>query len=280
MKFFNSKKVLYVTVVSVILLTLTTISVINGNSNPLSSLSNNSIGWVTRVLSEPAKIVDNVTKSFNGLLHAYEENQVLKPQMNTLFALQAQNEQLRLENEQLRQQLNIKATLSDYETIPATVISRSPDSWIDQLTINVGKNDGVQENMIIVSNGSVAGKVVSVTDNSAKVIILSNTSIDAISLSAMIQNNTSTIYGVVSKYDATTKTLKMSNLDLSADVQIGQQVTTSGLSGNAPKGLLIGTVESVTVDASGLFKEATIRPSQDYLTIQHVFVIKRMIAGE
>lgn len=280
MKLVNTKKLLYFTVITVLLLTLTTISVINGNSNPLSSLSNNSIGWVTRMLSQPANFVDNVASSFNGLLNAYEENQVLKPQMNALFALQAQNEQLRLENEQLRQQLNVKATLADYETIPATVISRSPDSWIDQLTINVGKLDGIEENMIIVSNGSVAGKVVSVTDNSAKVIILSNTSIDAISLSAMIQHHTNTIYGVVSKYDATTKTLKMSNIDLNADVQVGQQVTTSGLSGQAPKGLIIGTVESVVVDTSGLFKEATIRPTQDYLTIQYVFVIKRSIAGE
>lgn len=280
MKFFNAKRLFIITVTGVFLVFLTTISVINGSQNPISSASNNGIGWITRIISQPATLFENVASSISGLLNAYQENQVLKPQMSALFALQAQNEQLRLENEQLRQQLNVKATLADYEVIPATVISRSPDSWIDQLTINVGSNDGVKENMIVVSNGAVAGKVVSVAPNSAKVIILSNTSIEAISLSAMIQDNANTIYGVVSQYDANQKMLKLSNIDIKSNVQAGQHVITSGLSGQAPKGLLIGTVESVSLDSSGLFKEATVRPAQDYLTIQYIFVIKRTIAGE
>lgn len=277
MKFFNTKKMLIVVVTAVFLMILTTISVINGNQNPLSSMSNNGIGWITRMLSAPANLIENIGSSVSGLLNTYQENQVLKPQMNTLFALQAENEQLRLENEQLRQQIGLKSTLTGYDIIPATVISRSPDSWIDQVTINVGKQDGVSENMLILSNGAVVGKVVSVADNNAKVIILSNTSVESISLSALIQEQSNMIYGVVSKYDTTTKTLKMSNIDMSANVQPNQQVITSGLSGQAPKGLLIGTVESVQVDATGLFKEAIIRPSQDYLNIQYVFVVKRKI---
>lgn len=277
MKFLNTKKMLIIVVTTVFLMILTTISLINGNQNPLSAMSNNGIGWITRMLSTPANFVENVGSSLSGLLSTYQENQLLKPQMNTLFALQAENEQLRLENEQLRKQIGIKATLTEYDMIPATVISRSPDSWIDQVTINVGKQDGVEENMLILSNGAVVGKVVSVADNNAKVIILSNTSVESISLSALIQEQSNMIYGVVSKYDATTKTLKMSNIDMSANVQPNQQVITSGLSGQAPKGLLIGTVESVQVDATGLFKEAIIRPSQDYLNIQYVFVVKRKI---
>lgn len=277
MKFLNTKKILIVVVTAVFLMILTTISLINGNQNPLSAMSNNGIGWVSRMLSTPANIIENVSSSVIGLLNTYQENQVLKPQMNTLFALQAENEQLRLENEQLRQQIGLKATLTEYDMIPATVISRSPDSWIDQVTINVGKKDGVEENMIILSSGSVVGKVISVTNNSAKVIILSNTSVESISLSAMIQEQANMIYGVVSKYDTISKTLKMSNIDMSANIQPNQQVITSGLSGQVPRGLLIGTVESVHVDATGLFKEAVVRPSQDYLNIQYVFVIKRKI---
>lgn len=280
MNFFNTKKMLIVVVTAVFLMMLATISIINGNKNTLSSISNNGTSWITRMLSAPVNLIKNVSSSVSGLLNTYQENQVLKPQMNTLFALQAENEKLRLENEQLRQQVGLKATLTEYDIIPATVISRSPDFWLDQLTINVGKQDGVSENMLILSNGSVVGKVVSVGDSNAKVTILSNTSIEAISLSALIQEQSNMIYGVVSKYDTTTKTLKMSNIDMSANVQINQQVITSGLSGQAPKGLLIGTVESVQVDATGLFKEAIIRPTQDYLNIQYVFVVKRKIESE
>lgn len=277
MKFFNTKKMLIIVVTAVFLMVLATISIINGNQNSLSSISNNGLGWITRMLSAPVNLIENVSSSVSGLLNTYQENQVLKPQMNTLFALQAENEKLRLENEQLRQQVGLKATLTEYDILPATVISRSPDFWLDQLTINVGRQDGVSENMLILSNGAVVGKIVSVGDNNAKVTILSNTSVEAISLSAFIQEQSNMIYGVVSKYDTTTKTLKMSNIDMSANVQINQQVMTSGLSGQAPKGLLIGTVESVHVDATGLFKEAVIRPTQDYLNIQYVFVVKRKI---
>ena len=49
---------------------------------------------------------------------------------------------------------------------------------------------------------------------------------------------------------------------------------TSGSGGIIPSGLIIGTVESVTLDASGLTSYAVIKPQAELASLTQVFIIK------
>jgi rod shape-determining protein MreC len=51
-------------------------------------------------------------------------------------------------------------------------------------------------------------------------------------------------------------------------------VLSSGLGGTYPKGLLIGHVEQVSLDDSGLFQRALIRPAADLGRLPYCFVVR------
>ena len=55
----------------------------------------------------------------------------------------------------------------------------------------------------------------------------------------------------------------------------GQKVTSSGLGGIFPKGILIGEVTEVTTDDFGLTKLAYVKPAADFSILDHVIIAKR-----
>ena len=68
--------------------------------------------------------------------------------------------------------------------------------------------------------------------------------------------------------------LKLSYLPENSEFMAGDQVLTSGLSGAYPSGLVVGHVEEVLTDASGMTRYAVIVPETDLNALQQVFVIK------
>jgi rod shape-determining protein MreC len=57
------------------------------------------------------------------------------------------------------------------------------------------------------------------------------------------------------------------------EVMVGDVVVTSGLSGNLPKGLMMGEVRKVDKKGHGVFQYAELVPSVDLTKLEEVFVI-------
>jgi rod shape-determining protein MreC len=57
------------------------------------------------------------------------------------------------------------------------------------------------------------------------------------------------------------------------DVQVGDQVVSSGFDGVYPKGLLVGTVTAVSFHGSDFFKEIQITPAVDFDKLEEIMVI-------
>ena len=62
-------------------------------------------------------------------------------------------DRLKEENEQLRQLLDMKSKLNATKLIAADVIMRTPATWKQELTVNVGSQQGVTTSMLVVSGG-------------------------------------------------------------------------------------------------------------------------------
>jgi rod shape-determining protein MreC len=58
-----------------------------------------------------------------------------------------------------------------------------------------------------------------------------------------------------------------------ADIKAGDRVISSGLGGVFPKGLLIGTVTSVTPPAVGISPYVEVQPAVNFDTLDEVMVI-------
>ena len=176
------------------------------------------------------------------------------------------------ENKKLRDLLELQETYSaGWVTVAAEVTGREADNWYEKLTINKGSKDGISEDMAVVDQNGLLGKIVNVTDSTSEVLLIIDS---AGSLGGMMQK--SSIQGVLQGIGGGKGLINMTKLPYNADVQLNDVVVTSGVGGVFPAGLLVGTVVKVKTSADGLSKEAVIEPYADFNDIQFVLVVHPM----
>lgn len=231
------------------------------------------VGVVQNITTGVANGISGFFESLDDIRNTYEENQHLKEELEDQAKLEAEIYELEQQVEELEKQLEIESSLSEYETIDATVIQRSSDMWMETLVINVGSSHGVEEDMAVVTSDGLIGKVESTTGKTSTVKLLT-TEDPTFRVSAEIQD-TQPINGYVQGYDPETGCLLLKDIPISQAVTIGSTVVTSGLGGVFPKGLPIGEVQEVIVDDYGLTQTALVKPYADFNDIDYVKVIDR-----
>ena len=82
------------------------------------------------------------------------------------------NVHLEEEIEQLRDALDLNQTLTGYDVVNATVITRNKGYWYQTLTIDKGKNDGLKENMVAITKNGLIGKIEKVTNFSSEIKLI------------------------------------------------------------------------------------------------------------
>lgn len=277
--FFNKK--LVITMVSLIitfLLIAFSIFVRNDRSTPsfIQNIGNSAAGIVDKVVNAPVEGISRVTGSVSNLTDTYQENAQLKKKLDSMNALQVENETLKQENKQLKQQLSLNKSLTSYDDISAYVISRSPSTWQNQIVISKGSNAGITKGSAVVSDKGLIGRVMEVNKNNSKVELVT-TQDDAADRFAvqLIDNNGQTVNGLITGYDTDTNLLVMGQITSKENVKKGTQVITSGLGGTTPKGLFVGTVEKVVNQQAGLPTKIYIKPAADMTNLNVVTVAKR-----
>ena len=204
-----------------------------------------------------------------------KENAQLKNEVAELQNQLRDYESTVQENQRLKELLNVKDTVGDYDIVTAQVIGKNPGEWFQEFTINVGKNDGVSADMIVLTGDGLLGRVVSVSDTYAKVMSF----LDTDSGVAAILERTRD-YGIVKAATGSeqgTDTLELFYLPQEADVLPGDKVVTSGVGGVFPKGLLIGQVTEVGTD-TGAERQVLVKSAVDFRHVEEVVVVKHIFS--
>ena len=272
---FSNKKLIGWVLGGIVTLLLITFSLTVG-SNIVSQGVNDVTNILGRMLAYPANSVNDFMESISNLTNTYQENQTLKQKVETIYELEVQLNDLKKDNEKMKEALKLQDTLNDYSLINATVIARNPDTWRDIVTINKGANDGLTPQMSVMSDNGLVGKVLDVNPTSARVALLSNNDNTLVRVAAMIQGEKESIYGTLTGFDHEKNILIMSQIQATQEIKVGDKVVTSGLGGVSPSSLYIGTVEEVAMDRFGLYKEVRIKPAADTNDVRYVTVVKRI----
>ncbi|MFB9770182.1 rod shape-determining protein MreC [Lactiplantibacillus modestisalitolerans] len=267
-KFFSNRKLVIAIVVLIISIGLMSVSVAirNKRATPplIQQFGNDVAGAASRVVAWPVNGLQSATNSVSDLLNTYEENQKLKKQVDQLAQAKVNAQTASAENKQLRKQLKLNESLSDYTAVTANVLTRTPSSWMNQLVISKGATAGIKKNMPVMSQTGLIGRIVEVNQTSSKVELISSTSSSANKFAIEITNKAGkTVNGIVSGYDKSSGTLEMGSVTSNVKLKKGDKVVTSGLGGITPKGLYVGTVASVKQDDYGLASEVEIKPAAD-----------------
>ncbi len=279
-KFLQNKKLLSVCIVVIALFTVIggSVSLRNKRNTPLviQSLGDDIVAVGARVVDFPIGIISGGFNNVNELLNTQNENNYLKSRVSELEQTKARNSSLEAENKQLKSALKLKKTLTDFDQVNASVISRSPDSWTDILVINKGTTSGIRKNMAVMSGGGIIGRIVEADAASAKVELITTTDKSANRFAVEAQaTNGKKVHGIITVIGD--KTLAFTQAVDSKKLKQGTRIYTSGMGGNSPKGLLVGTVAATTHDSFGLSDLIKVNPAGELNDPTTVTVIKRAV---
>ena len=244
------------------------------NLNVVESIIKDSIVSVENVIFYPFRYTIDSFNEYKELKKVREENDLLKTSIDRIKSIETENIELRQELENMKKELNITYTLSDYEYLNSTVVSRDINYWYNTITINKGKNSGIKEEMPVINATGLIGKVVSCTNYTSVVKLITTSDTDN-KISVSIVSDGEKLNGLINGYDYKSKLLEVEGISNTKTVRVGDIVYTSGLGGVFPSGILIGTVESITTDSYDLSKIINVKPSADFEDLNYVSVLKR-----
>ncbi len=206
---------------------------------------------------------------YNQLL---AENEALKQQLAEQEEALRQSEEDRAQNERLRELLGLRRKRKDFVWESVNVISQSTSNWTASLTLDHGADYGIAvDNCVITSEGYLVGIVSEVGSNWCTVLSVTDTDTE---IGAQVfrtgeigvaEGN----FGLMSQGK-----LRMNYISQESDVMNGDLIVTTGLGGYYPSDLVIGSVEEVLPDDSGLVQYAVVVPKADFENLSEVFVIK------
>lgn len=182
------------------------------------------------------------------------------------------NESLEKEIEELKAQLKLNSTLTEYTPINATILSRNKSYWFNTITIDKGKKDGIKKDMAVITSAGLIGKISKVSSNSSEVKLITSDDVNY-KVSVSIKTDKEETYGILNGYDTDNDLIKISGIDRSTEVKKGDIVSTSGLGGVFPGGIYVGVVEKIENDKYDLSKTIYIKTEQDFDAIHYVTIL-------
>lgn len=237
---------------------------VNGTSNALSLVDN--------VLSKPFHLLTDVKSDLEHLVNTYHENEELKATLSEIDSVSNEVSDLKEENAQLREMLDMKNSINSDVKLSADVIARTPASWSNELTVNVGSENKVASTMLVVANGGLIGSVDQVNEHSSRISLLTNKKNNE-NISVRIQSGSKTIYGIIVGYDEKKSAFIVSQLNTSDEIKEDSKVVTSGLGSYPVANISVGKVSSVASSSDYLTKEVYIKPSADFSDIRVVTLV-------
>lgn len=205
------------------------------------------------------------------------------------FNLEKTNRKLEWENAQLREKLKLSNYKIDRELIQiedtnyhqqylymsATVINNTYDKRNNYMTIDIGKNHGIQKGWGVISSKGVVGIVHLVGESYSivKTILSKNINVD-------VSMRDGGAFGLLKWDGINPKICQISGISNDISIKKFTKVITRGGSGIYPKGIPVGVItKRKSIEGKPLW-DLQVRIAEDFRTIQHVYVIKNVMLDE
>lgn len=257
----NSVRIFLSTVFIVIVLSVFTGSI---ESNFLSSTVNS----VTYPLSKvTAAATSEKDMSYEELKAEYEKLQEENAQLRTQLVNYYDT---LTENTRLWKFYDLKKAHPEYSMVPSVVLRRDSNDEFYSFTLDKGTTSDISVSDPVVSQNGLIGWVSEVDLNTCKVVtILSpQTNVGAVDNKS---KDTGIVTGSALYSDENLTTF--TKLSASHKIKAGDIITSTGVSGLYPKGLLIGEVTDVCYDTYNSTYYAVVKPYDDITKITDLAII-------
>ena len=131
--------------------------------NPVESFLRDTLIYVEKIVTYPFDFVINKVNEYGKLKDVREENDTLETSLDRVTSIESENIELRRQLDKMKEELDIDYTLTDYEYLNATVISRNVGYWYNTITIDKGTYNGVYKDMVVINGKGLIGRVIRTT---------------------------------------------------------------------------------------------------------------------
>lgn len=171
-----------------------------------------------------------------------------------------ENNELRAQSQFLQKQ--------KWQIVGADVTGKNIDTLGNTLIINRGARDGVRENNpVIIHDGILIGKIARVEEKISVIRLIND---NQSKFAATIINTDRSLGLIEGGYGIS---VQMNYIPQNETIDIGEIIVTSGLEENVPRGLLVGTIETVEKEAYQPFQKAIVKPLANLNKINLVSII-------
>jgi len=211
--------------------------------------------------------LENTKEFVSSVGKLKSENEELIKENQQLTSENAMLNDMKNENTMLREQIDLLPR-DQYNLIAAFVVSQDPNGMGNWLEIDKGSDDGIVEGMsVIVSKGILIGRIQNVSSHESQVMLLTNpkSTVNVITTNSGAKGVVKGEYGLGIMLDMVLQT---------DSINVGDSIVTSGISGEVPRGLYVGTIQEIHQSDDHLFQQAIIASPLQVAKTQIVFVIK------
>jgi len=220
---------------------------------------------IQNLLTSTTSYVSDAFDHYFFLVETSKENDRLLLKVNLLSK---KNNELIERNKLLERSDNLIEFLDKDERpfVIAKVIGYDATQWSKVIFINRGTNHKVQKNSSVMNNAGVIGHVIHSSPNSSKVLLITDSRSAVDSLFQETRESGITV-------GTGENICEMKFVSISAKINLGDKVISSGLGGVFPKGLVVGRVVDIVKQSQELFQDIMVEPSADLSNIEEVIVL-------
>ena len=266
----NKKSGLLGIIITIVVLILIVIfSNKEANTSFFENFANKLVMPIQNGLTYVKNKVSGNSSFFTDISNLKTENKELQEKNSKLEQSLRELENIKTENETLKEYLGLTEKYGEYKTIPVYVINKEINNYSKTLIINIGKQDGIEENMTVIADEGLVGHVISVTDNTAKIRTIVDTSS---SISCLMSSSKDSIV-CKGTLDSNTE-IKAMYIPTDANLVQGDSVDTSGLGGIYPKGIHVGIIKKIVTTKNMTDRYALVETAVDFNKLNTVLVVK------
>ncbi len=270
-EFFKSSRFKLVSAIIALLLVGALICAANGRGETAQSSVIGVVftpaNWVASKISDGISYVFGEASGNKEYLDKIDE---LEKQVGSLQSQLEDYENLKKQNALYKDALELKEENPEYNFVEATVTARDAADIFSSYTINKGSTAGIKEGDAVVYGNYIVGIISKSypTYSVVKTILDPDFSVSAYEI---VSGEISYVTGDAAL--AQKGKCKFSNLDSSTAVTYGSIVSTAGISGRIPEGLIIGTVEEIDQEKTSIASYAVIEPGVNVTNISNCLVL-------
>lgn len=236
-------------------------------TQPLRAAVATALQPVQRALLTPVVAWDGLTRYFAGMDEARLVQARAQQQLISQAERMVRMNQLERENARLRELLGLRPRI-EVRTLAAEILFDAPDPYTRKVVIDRGTRDGVALGSPVIDATGVLGQVTRAYPLTAEVTLV-NDKDAAVPVVNVRTQHRGVAYGLPA-----VRGMELRFMAGNADVQVGDELQTSGLDGVYPPGLPVAKVAQVDRRADSAFARILLKPLSSPDSARHVLLLE------